>query len=98
LQIKWLLKLSDIPEIKEVPSFSQETCAFLENIIQEFSASDAQEVKKIEKITNHDVKAVEYFLKQKCKSHSEISMVGSFYLRNLNKPVVLQANLKLQDC
>jgi adenylosuccinate lyase len=93
LQVKWLLKLSDIPEIKEVPSFNQETRAFLENIIQEFSASDAKEVKKIEKITNHDVKAVEYFLKQKCKSHSEISKVGSFYLRNLNKPLLKLINL-----
>lgn len=83
LQIKWLLKLSDIPEVKEVPSFSQETRIFLENIIREFSASDALEVKKIEKVTNHDVKAVEYFLKQKCKSHSEISKVNFFYLRNL---------------
>ena len=84
LQVKWLLKLSDIPEVKEVPSFSQETRAFLENIIREFSASDALEVKKIEKVTNHDVKAVEYFLKQKCMSHSEISKVSFFYLRNIN--------------
>ncbi|KAF3337971.1 adenylosuccinate lyase-like isoform X1 [Carex littledalei] len=79
VEVKWLLKLSDIPEVKEVPSFSQEIRTFLENIIREFSASDALEVKKIEKVTNHDVKAVEYFLKQKCTSHSEISKVLEFF-------------------
>ncbi|KAJ3690749.1 hypothetical protein LUZ61_019913 [Rhynchospora tenuis] len=79
VEVKWLLKLSEIPEVKEVPTFTQETRAFLENIIQEFSLSDAREVKNIEKVTNHDVKAVEYFLKQKCKSHPEISKVLEFF-------------------
>ncbi|KAI3989806.1 hypothetical protein MKX01_040776 [Papaver californicum] len=69
VEIKWLIKLSQIPEITEVPSF----------IIDGFGVSDALEVKKIERVTNHDVKAVEYFLKQKCQSHPEIAKVLEFF-------------------
>jgi adenylosuccinate lyase len=75
LQVKWLLKLSQIPEITEVPPFSEEAQLFLNGIIQDFSIDNAKEVKKIEKITNHDVKAVEYFLKQRCSSNPEIEKV-----------------------
>jgi adenylosuccinate lyase len=75
VEVKWLLKLSQIPEINEVPPFSKEAQLFLDAIIQDFSVADAKEVKKIEKTTNHDVKAVEYFLKQKCSSNPEIAKV-----------------------
>lgn len=47
----------------------------MQGIIDGFSVDDALEVKKIERVTNHDVKAVEYFLKQKCESHPEIAKV-----------------------
>lgn len=70
-----MLKLSQIPEITEVPSFSEEAEAYLEGLIDGFSMGDALEVKNIEKVTNHDVKAVEYFLKKKCQSHPEIAKV-----------------------
>ncbi|KAL6644966.1 hypothetical protein ACP70R_016574 [Stipagrostis hirtigluma subsp. patula] len=79
VEVKWLLKLSQIPEITEVPQFSEEAQLFLDAIIQDFSIDDAQEVKKIEKITNHDVKAVEYFLKQRCSSNPEIAKVLEFF-------------------
>ncbi|KAJ3694045.1 hypothetical protein LUZ60_009525 [Juncus effusus] len=79
VEVKWLIKLSEIPEIKEVPSFNKETLSFLENIIRDFDLNDALEVKKIERVTNHDVKAVEYFLKQKCKNSPEISKVLEFF-------------------
>ncbi|CAF2042045.1 unnamed protein product [Brassica napus] len=75
LRIKWLLKLSKIPELTEVPSFSKEAEAYLQAIIDGFNVDAALEVKKIEKVTNHDVKAVEYFLKQKCESHPEFAKV-----------------------
>lgn len=75
LQVKWLLKLSQIPEITEVPNFSEEAQIFLQGLINGFSMDDALEVKNIEKVTNHDVKAVEYFLKKKCQSHPEIAKV-----------------------
>ncbi|CAD6210935.1 unnamed protein product [Miscanthus lutarioriparius] len=79
IEIKWLLKLSQIPEITEVPQFSKEGQAFLNAIIENFCIDDAKEVKKIEKVTNHDVKAVEYFLKQRCSSNPEIAKVSEFF-------------------
>ncbi|RWV82609.1 hypothetical protein GW17_00055876 [Ensete ventricosum] len=79
VEVKWLLKLSEVPEITEVPQFSLDAQSFLEKIIQDFDINDALEVKEIEKITNHDVKAVEYYLKQRCKSHPEIAKVLEFF-------------------
>ncbi|KAI3840852.1 hypothetical protein MKW92_053533 [Papaver armeniacum] len=79
VEIKWLIKLSQIPEITEVPSFSKDALSFLEGVIDGFGVSDALEVKKIERVTNHDVKAVEYFLKQKCQSQPEIAKVLEFF-------------------
>ncbi|XP_055823008.1 uncharacterized protein LOC129891620 isoform X1 [Solanum dulcamara] len=79
VEIKWLIKMSQIPQIVEVPSFSDGAQTFLNDLIDGFSMNDALEVKKIERVTNHDVKAVEYFLKQKCQSHPEISKVLEFF-------------------
>ncbi|KAI3860609.1 hypothetical protein MKW98_017244 [Papaver atlanticum] len=79
VEVKWLIKLSQIPEITEVPSFGKDALSFLEGVIDGFGVSDALEVKKIERVTNHDVKAVEYFLKQKCQSHPEIAKVLEFF-------------------
>nr|GMD18208.1 Adenylosuccinate lyase [Ipomoea batatas] len=79
VEVKWLLKLSQIPEISEVPDFTQGAKSYLQGLIDGFSLSDALEVKEIEKVTNHDVKAVEYFLKQRCQSHEEISKVLEFF-------------------
>lgn len=70
-----MLKLSQIPEVIEVPSFSEDAHSYLEGLADGFCMTDALEVKKIEKTTNHDVKAVEYFLKQKCQSNPEIAKV-----------------------
>ncbi|KAE8735146.1 Adenylosuccinate lyase [Hibiscus syriacus] len=77
VEIKWLLMLSQIPEVIEVPSFSAEARSYLQGLVDGFSMDDALEVKKIERVTNHDVKAVEYFLKQKCQSHPEIAKPAS---------------------
>ncbi|EYU19804.1 hypothetical protein MIMGU_mgv1a005563mg [Erythranthe guttata] len=79
VEIRWLLKLSQMSQVPEVPSFSGEAESYLENIIDQFNINDALEVKKIERVTNHDVKAVEYFLKQRCQSHPEISKVLEFF-------------------
>ncbi|KAH7863454.1 hypothetical protein Vadar_017694 [Vaccinium darrowii] len=79
VEIKWLLKLSQIPEIIEVPSFSEEAQSYLQQLIDGFTMSDALEVKDIERVTNHDVKAVEYFLKKKCQSHPEVAKVLEFF-------------------
>lgn len=78
LQIKWLLKLSEMPQVLEVPRFSKDAKSYLQRLIDGFTMNDALEVKDIERVTNHDVKAVEYFLKQKCQSHPEVAKVGIF--------------------
>ncbi|KFK28518.1 hypothetical protein AALP_AA7G007000 [Arabis alpina] len=79
VEVNWLLKLSKIPEVTEVPRFSKEAESYLLGIVDGFSMDDALEVKKIERVTNHDVKAVEYFLKQKCESQPEIAKVLEFF-------------------
>ncbi|XP_047316234.1 adenylosuccinate lyase-like [Impatiens glandulifera] len=79
VEIKWLLKLSQIPEVTEVPLFSDEAQSFLQDLIDRFSENDALEIKNIEKVTNHDVKAVEYFLKQRCESNPEVAKVLEFF-------------------
>ncbi|KAF3433535.1 hypothetical protein FNV43_RR24637 [Rhamnella rubrinervis] len=79
VEVQWLLALSEIPQVEEVPSFSKDGRSYLQGIIDGFSINDALEIKKIERVTNHDVKAVEYFLKQKCQSHPEIAKVLEFF-------------------
>jgi len=79
VEIRWLLALADWAALKEVPAFSSATRAELEAIASSFSESDARRVKEIEATTNHDVKAVEYFLKEKTHANPEISKVSEFF-------------------
>eukprot|EP00250_Pteridium_aquilinum_P013120 c21145_g1_i1 orf=447-2087(-) len=78
VEVKWLLKLSEIPEVTEVSLFSEDARSFLENIATSFSVADGLAVKGVERVTNHDVKAVEYILKDKCRSHPELEKVLEF--------------------
>ncbi len=79
IEIKWLQAMADNAGITEVPTFSQAAVKFLDDIIANFSLIDAQAVKTIERTTNHDVKAVEYFLKDKIKGNSELEAVSEFF-------------------
>ncbi|ABL02697.1 Adenylosuccinate lyase [Candidatus Ruthia magnifica str. Cm (Calyptogena magnifica)] len=79
IEIRWLQAMANNAGIAEVPTFSQAVVKFLDNIVANFSLVDAQSVKTIERITNHDVKAVEYFLKDKIKGNSELEAVGEFF-------------------
>ncbi len=79
IEVKWLQDMADNIGIKEVSSFSQEATKFLDDIVTNFSLIDAQEVKMIEHTINHDVKAVEYFLKDKIKGNSELEAVSEFF-------------------
>src|SRR6187551_3285036 len=63
VEVRWLQQLSRHTSVPEVPAFSAATNAQLDAILENFSETDAQAVKTIERTTNHDVKAVEYFLK-----------------------------------
>lgn len=78
VEIRWLQKLSSISEITEVPPFSAAANAFLDAIISEFSQADAERVKEIERETNHDVKAVEYFLKERVANQPELHAASEF--------------------
>ncbi|MEC6796632.1 adenylosuccinate lyase [Photobacterium sp. S4TG1] len=78
VEIRWLQKLAATDAIVEVPAFSAEANAFLDSIAAEFSEQDALRIKTIERTTNHDVKAVEYFLKEKVAELPELHAVNEF--------------------
>jgi adenylosuccinate lyase len=78
VEVRWLQALAAHTQIVEVPEFSSSANQLLNNIITEFSEADAQRVKDIESTTNHDVKAVEYFLKEKIADNTELNAVNEF--------------------
>ncbi len=78
VEIKWLQSLSQREEIGEVPLFNDSANQLLEQILNHFDESDAQHVKDIERTTNHDVKAVEYFIKEKISQHEQLQRVSEF--------------------
>ncbi|MFC1747567.1 adenylosuccinate lyase [Pseudomonadota bacterium] len=78
VEIRWLQMLATKAEISEVPALSEHANNLLNNIVDNFSVEDAQRVKNIEKTTNHDVKAVEYFLKEKIAGNEELEAVSEF--------------------
>jgi adenylosuccinate lyase len=78
VEIEWLKALAANPEIAEVPAFSRDTIAELDLVTSGFAVSDAEAVKKIEAVTNHDVKAVEYWLKERFKNNAEVMRVTEF--------------------
>ena len=65
IEIRWLQTLADQPNLKEIPKFSPSSQQKLNAIIENFSVKDAERIKTLEKTTRHDIKAVEYFLKEK---------------------------------
>jgi adenylosuccinate lyase len=78
VEVEWLKALAKLPEIEEVKPFSQETIKELDNAIANFGEADASQVKAIEARTNHDVKALEYWLKEKFDSNPEIKKASEF--------------------
>ncbi|WP_150048160.1 adenylosuccinate lyase [Methylomonas rhizoryzae] len=78
VEVRWLQALAAETKIVEVPALSAEANDMLNKIVSSFSEADAQAVKDIEKTTNHDVKAVEYFLKAKIKDNAELHAVNEF--------------------
>ncbi len=64
--------------IKEVPAFAADANGYLDKIVADFSVEDAERIKTIERTTNHDVKAVEYFLKEKVADVAELHAVSEF--------------------
>lgn len=101
VELRWLQKLAAHPGITEVPAFSAEANQFLDNMVSGFSLADAEQIKGIERTTNHDVKAVEYFIKEKIAGVPELHAVTEFVhfactsedLNNLSHALMLREGL-----
>ncbi len=78
VEVRWLQCLAQCPDIAEVPALSQDAQHGLQALLDQFSVDDAQLIKDIEQTTNHDVKAVEYFLKQKFAADQHLTHVSEF--------------------
>lgn len=99
VEIRWLQQLAAHPAITEVPALSEEANNLLNGIIDNFSEEDALAVKNIERTTNHDVKAVEYFIKDKFGSNQELQAINEFVhfactsedINNLSHGLMLKA-------
>ena len=78
VEVRWLQALANHALITEVTAFSPSANQLLNDIINNFSEADAQRVKDIEKTTNHDVKAVEYLLKEKITGCAELEQISEF--------------------
>jgi adenylosuccinate lyase len=98
IEIEWLEALAAEPAIGEVPAFSPATVSALDALARKFSESDAEAIKAIEARTNHDVKAIEYFLKERLAGNAEIDRVSEFIhfactsedINNLSHALMLQ--------
>ena len=99
VEVRWLQRLAEHNAIAEVPAFSKEANAHLNQIVDNFSEADAQKIKDIESTTNHDVKAVEYFLKEKIETNAELAAITEFVhfactsedINNLSHGLMLKA-------
>ncbi len=78
VEVRWLQQLSTIAAIAEVPTLSADANRALDAIVENFDVADAMRVKEIERTTNHDVKAVEYLLKEKVATIPELAAVSEF--------------------
>jgi len=78
IEVRWLQALAANADISEVPELGEHANNILESILDNFSEEDAQRVKNIERTTNHDVKAVEYFLKEKIAGNDELDAISEF--------------------
>lgn len=78
VEVQWLRALSGLAEIEEVPTFSAESETNLLAVLEQFDVDDAARVKDIEKTTNHDVKAIEYYLKDAISSDPVLAAASEF--------------------
>ncbi len=78
VEVRWLQHLASFAEVSEVPPLSDEANATLEDLINNFSVNQAERVKAIERTTNHDVKAVEYLIKETIAHNAELKAVSEF--------------------
>ena len=99
VEVRWLQALSQNPEIREIPVFSTAANSALDDIVERFEPEQARRIKEIERTTNHDVKAVEYFLKEQVADNLELNAVSEFIhfactsedINNLSHALMLKA-------
>ncbi|APX93954.1 adenylosuccinate lyase [Halomonas sp. 1513] len=102
VEVRWLEALAALPGIAEVPPLSPAAKAFLDALVADFSEADAARIKEIERTTNHDVKAVEYFIKERIAEQPELHAISEFVhfactsedINNLSHGVMLTDGLK----
>ena len=78
VEVEWLRWLASENELAEVPTLSSEAQSRLDEVLTNFSEADAERVREIERTTNHDVKAVEYFIKERIESQPELLAISEF--------------------
>jgi len=99
VEIEWLKALAVEPHFAEIPAFSALTVSVLDKIVTDFGPEHAAEVKQIEAVTNHDVKALEYWIKKKLADNQEVMRVSEFIhfactsedINNLSHGLMLKA-------
>ncbi len=99
VEVRWLQALSANSQITEIPTLSVAANALLDGIVENFDPAQARRIKEIEKTTNHDVKAVEYFLKEQVEQNAELNAVSEFIhfactsedINNLSHALMLKA-------
>ena len=99
VEIEWLKALAAEPRFSEIPAFSPATVAALDALVTGFRPEHAAEVKEIESVTNHDVKALEYWIKKKLADNQEVMRVSEFIhfactsedINNLSHALMLKA-------
>ncbi|WP_148254380.1 adenylosuccinate lyase [Aidingimonas lacisalsi] len=103
VEVRWLERLASHPGIVEVPPLSAAATAFLNTLVQDFAEADAARIKQIESITNHDVKAVEYFIKERIAEQPELHAISEFVhfactsedINNLSHALMLKGGLNV---
>jgi adenylosuccinate lyase len=78
VEVEWLVALAAEPGVTEVAPFSAATVDLLRALATQFGPADAQRIKAIETTTNHDVKAIEYFLKERLQAHAALAPALEF--------------------
>ncbi|HQQ63470.1 MAG TPA: adenylosuccinate lyase [Pseudomonadales bacterium] len=103
VEIRWLQQLARHPGIEELPDLSSTAQAALEQILADFGPRHAAQIKATERTTNHDVKAVEYFIKEQMQANAELAAVSEFVhfactsedINNLSHGLMLREGLDL---
>ncbi|KEI71746.1 adenylosuccinate lyase [Endozoicomonas elysicola] len=78
VEVRWLQTLANHPSITEIPAFSDKANQLLDSLVTDFSMAEAERVKEIERTTNHDVKAVEYLIKERFQGNEELASISEF--------------------